>query len=342
MTSRERSLMWRQLALMLGQGVPILRAFDALMRQESLKPVFDPLARAVSGGQRLSVAMKSQSGTFPILDRSMVAVGENSGSLILCMERLADWLERDATMRQNTLKALTYPLFVLGVACVLVLLLIGTVIPAFRNVLTELNVPLPLPTRLILSLSGLLSQGWPFVLGLAALAWGGWVLREYARTDGGQRQLFKLAGSVPVAGRLLTGAALARYTDVLGLLLEAGTDLLSTLKLAAEASGNPYLREDAPHLVEAIRHGDTLSEYLGQHHELYTRQLAQLVRSGEESDRLLSFLRVAARTLALEVELLTAMLTALMEPILITFVAGVVGAIVLSVLLPIYGSLRAL
>jgi len=334
--------MWRQLGLMLGQGVPILRALDALMRQESLKPVLEPLAKALSGGQRLSVAMKSQSGVFPLLDRSMVGVGENSGSLIACMDRLADWLERDATLRQNTLKALTYPLFVLGVAFGLVLLLIGTVIPAFRNVLLELNVPLPLPTRLVLGLAGLLERGWPFLLGLAGLAWAAWVLREYARTEGGQRQLFTLACSIPLVGRLIRGASLARYTDVLGMLLEAGTDLLATLKLAAEASGNPYLREDAPHLVEAIRHGDALSEYLREHSELYTKQLAQLVRSGEESDRLLGFLRVAARTLALEVELLTTMLTALLEPILITVVAFLVGGIVLSVLLPIYGSLRAL
>lgn len=334
--------MWRQLALMIGQGVPILAALDALQRQDALKPIMEPLARAIAGGQRMSVAMRSQSAHFPLLDRAMVGVGENSGSLVACMDRLASWLERDADLRQNTMKALTYPMFVLGVAFVLVLLLVGLVIPAFRNVLTELNVPLPIPTRIVLGASSLLSAGWPVVLGLIALGWGAWVLREYARTEGGQRQLFRLLSSVPLAGRLVTGAALARYTDVIGLLLEAGTDLLSTLKLAAEASGNPYLREDAPHIVEAVRHGATLSDYLREHEDLYTRQLAQLVRSGEESDRMLGFLHVAARTLTLETEFLTATLMALMEPILITLVAAAVGGIVLSVLLPIYGSLRML
>lgn len=333
---------FRQLALLLQQGVHILAALECLQAQApegALRTATYDLIKGLTEGQRLSVAFKRQGKIFPPVVAVLMEVSERTGSLVVVLHRLADSLERDLQVRGKTLQALTYPLVVLGVTGLLLIILLRVVVPSFRSILLEMHCPLPALTQWILGASHLLGDPLGLLACLVVLGGTFWTLRSYAKTPTGRKQIFQGVSRLPLAGRLLACDCMVRYCDVLGLTTEAGVDPRMAHRLAAAASLNPILAEDALPLCEAMRDGELASEYMHSQPDIYPRTLVVLLRSAEESGLQVRFLAVARQHYQLELEALRQALLAALEPILLVLVALVVGAVVLALLLPLQASL---
>lgn len=340
---RQLGQFFKQLALLLRQGVPLLSALDVLQahlsEQQPLREVVADVSRLLYQGQTLSFCLKQHPQTFPALAVALVSVGEKTGSLVSVLDRLGDWLERDAELRQRIAATLTYPLFVLGTVFVLLILMLWGVVPSLAAILKELDAPTPWPTALLLGVSGFLQHPAGLVAALGTLAASVWTVQQYLETPPGWRQFFYFARRLPLLGKLLEVETLVRYCDVLACALECGLDAVTAYRMGAEVSGNPLLMDDSASLVEAIRDGEMAGEYMAAYPDIYPGALVNLVRSGEDSGLLVRFMRVARDTFQLEVEMARSLLLATLEPLLITGVATSVGTLVLALLLPLQASL---
>ena len=333
---------FRQLSLLLQQGVDILAALECLLAQQGEGPLREAtgfIIQRLTQGDRLSVAFKRLPALFPSVVPALVEVAERTGALVTILQRLSDSLERDQQVRRKTFQALTYPLIVLVVTAVLVALLLGVVVPSFRAILQDMHCPLPLLTQTILSASRLLGHPLGMLATFASLGASVWLVRSYALTPTGWKQIFAASSSLPIVGRLLQADSMTRYCDVLGLTLEAGLDPRQAYRLAAQASLNPFLMDDSPALCEALRDGETASEYMLAQPEIYPRTLVLLLRTAEESGLLVRFLAVARQHYQLDLESTREMFLAALEPLLLALVALVVGTVVLALLLPLQASL---
>lgn len=346
MNARLRAQWFQQLALMVRQGIPLLRAMEILAEQHDPNRPEGRLLREiclkVSQGNRLSDTLAGQPSSFPLIAVALVRVGESGGGLVNVLEKIGSWLERERMMRQRLLSALLYPLFVLLVVFLLVILVLWGVVPSLAAILEELEAPIPWPTALLLQASDSLHHP------LGALAWACglvgilWMMQQYPRTPSGWRQLFSWGKGLPVLGTLIETDTLARYCDALHCCLSSGLDAVSAYRLAADVSGNPLLMDESAVLIEAIRDGETAAEAMTSVPEVYPSQLVYLIRTGEESGLLQRFLQVARDTFYLQVEACRASFLAALEPILMVCVSTLVGGLVLALLLPIQASLTRL
>lgn len=333
----------RQLALLFRSGVGIVPSLDALSHQEDAnfgEAVLD-LATQVEQGITLSHAMSR----FPLLfDRvflAMVRVGEDTGGLSPALDRTADWLERAGQTRRRVVSSLMYPAFVLLSAALITLGLFVTVMPGLFEVFEGRNLELPLITRAVLWLTAAAQNPGVHlaVLGLVGLAVAG--LRDYGRTEEGRIRLYSLALRIPLVGPILHLTGLSRYCSAIAMLNGAGLNLLQVMPLAAQASANPMIEEDAATLIEDLTQGEPLSAHLAERPDCYPSILVGLVRVGEESGHLGQMVGHFERLLEQELEGRLEALTAALEPLLVTLVAGAVATVVLSIFLPLYGMLAS-
>lgn len=335
----------RQLASMLGSGVPLVSALSVLSEQSD-SPVFGKvlldITRMVNSGMTFSVALHENSHIFSRVYVVMVRIGEQTGQLEDMLERLGDWLERDEQLRQRVLKALTYPSFVCGLAILMTLGLFYTVVPSFLNIFEEMHVELPLITRVVKAIADGIRNpaSWFLTLSLALIGWQ-WTLQALRR-PGAWCRPYRLLLRLPVVGNLLRYSTLARLTTTFGVLLQSGVDLAKAIHLSTLASANPLWQADLPNLEASIREGKCLSEYLESRPDLYPSTLTQMILAGEESARLDEMVARAAGYFEVEMGFQIDALSSLIEPLLLAGVSVVVGSVVVSLFLPLYGFLGKL
>jgi len=335
----------RQLAAMLSNGVPLIRALETLTTQTEYPHfglVIEQVAQEVHDGSTLSRAASLHPRVFSSVWVHMVEVGEHTGGLDQSLEMIADWLEREESVRRRVVSALTYPLSVMLVSLALSVLLFTTVLPTFAGIFREMNVALPAITRLVMGLTWLLCQPWAWLLAvlLGLAAWQTW--SAIWRSPRQSRLVFSLLLQVPGVGRLLYHGAQTRYCSAGHALLSCGTDLLRTLRLAGQASSSPVLEHDSKRVVKAIQQGLTLSAAMLETPQLYSTTLIQMVRAGEEASLLPEMLQRVAHFHDLELDASIELLSATLEPVLLMGVSAVVGTIVLSIYLPMYSTLMNL
>lgn len=343
---RQQAQFFQQLSLLLREGVPLVRALEVMLEQlppnSRLKAALPPMLREIMAGQTFSGALKRRAPLFPPICAAVVAVGERTGGLVACLTRLGQWLEREDDFHRRTWQALTYPLLVVSVALVLACVLLVTVVPSFATILYELQAPLPWNTVLLLRCSEFLRKPLGAATALLLLAAAAWTLRRYLATPTGKRQAFEVCRRLPIAGPMIELDCFARYCESLSMMLEAGLGAEAAYRLAAQVCSHPLVQEDCEALVESLRDGESVGEYMASMPELYPSSVCQLLRTGEETGLVNRFLQVAASSLELELISLRGLLLASLEPLLMLFVAGLVGGIVLSLLLPLQTTLSSL
>ena len=325
-----------QLADLLGGGLPLLNALTLLAKQTehpSLRQVVHALAESVRDGQPLSDALAQYPDVFPPLYRSMVRAGEIGGGLEQSLGRLAELGEHEAELKSRVVSAAAYPLFVLSMALVITVFLIAYVIPKLSLVMLDTDQVLPLPTRLLLGLSHVLTTGWwAILLVLAAL---GWLGRRWYASAAGRAVVDRALIRIPAVGLLIRKLETARFTRTLGVMVGQGVPILQALDVVATNLMNATLRAAVLHVQEAVREGSGLATALsatGQFPEF----VGNMVAVGEESGTIDAALLKVAATYEREVDRLLRMLTTILEPVLLLLVGGVVMFIVLSMLLPIF------
>jgi len=328
-------LLTRQLATLVGAGVPVMAALQSLSAQvddPESRRVLVEVQEAVRSGMTLARAVESHPGTFPELYASMVRAGEESGTLPLSLSRLADHLEEQSRTVNRVRSALTYPLLMASVAALVVIFLLSFVVPKIVGVFSHLGRALPLPTRALIAVSNVLAAGWwVLLLVLGALVVAG---RRYLATDRGKRARDAFLLRLPILGRIVHLSALSRFSRTLSTMAAGGIPIDRALRIVAPVVGNAVIAEHIEAAAARVVEGASLSEAL-RHHAEIPPALIQMVAVGEESGKLDYLLEKMGEAIDGEVEARLSRALSLMEPVIILMMGTVVAFIVISILLPL-------
>ncbi len=339
---KEITAFTREMSALLGAAIPIPQALDGLGEEEenpALKEVVLKIADSVRRGAALSSALGEHPRLFSKLYVSMVRVGEEAGALQKVMGDLANLLEHEDEVRGEVLAAVAYPIFVLGFGAVTVTILLTVVLPRLFGMLQEMLSVLPLPTLILLRVSGFLHQYWPWLLvGLAGALAG---LRWYVRTPHGAEMLDRTKLNLPVVGSVFRAAALSRFARTLGTLAKSGVSLLPALKIVENSIGNRVLAQQLARVAEETRGGDSLATPLRKL-ALFPRTMVQMIDVGEESGKLDEMLLRVAEIEERHMRAHTKTLISLLAPVLILVVGALVGFMVIALLLPIFRMSQAI
>ncbi len=335
-SATDLALITRQLATLVGSGLPLEEALGAVAQQAErarLSGLLLAVRTRVLEGHTLATALGDFPQVFPELYRATVAAGEQSGHLDVVFERLADYTEARQQMRQKVGLALFYPLLLTGVAILIVAGLLTYVVPQVVQVFGSLNQQLPALTRGLIALSDFLRQyGWLMLLALAAGA-AGWA---YAlRRVGFRRRVHRVLLRLPLLARLIRGTNTARFARTFSILMASGVPVLEALRISSQVLGNLPMREAVEQAAVRVKEGASLHKAVSAS-GFFPPMTVQLIASGEASGRLESMLERAAVQQERETETLIAALLGIFEPMLILVMGGVVLVIVLAILLPIF------
>ncbi len=329
----EIAMSTRQLATLVGAGVPLVESLGALVEQtehRALKGVFAQVRDKVNEGATLADALKS-TGRFDNLYVSMVSAGEASGALDAVLARVADYLEDQVRLNSRVMSILTYPLFMLAFAAVVVGVMVTFVLPQITELLISQNLDLPWYTSAVIGFSDFLRGFWWLIL----IAGGGLVAlyRAVGRTETGRSLLDRFWLRVPVIGRVIRYLAIARFTRTLGSLLASSVNIVQALNIARHVANNSVFEKAADAARDGILEGAPLATPLRQCGE-FPPLVTTMVEVGERSGDLEGMLIKVADTYEEQVETSVSRLTSLLEPILILVMVGIVGIIIMAVLMP--------
>lgn len=334
-SSTELSVWTRQMAGLVGAGLPLERALTALV-DESEDPrqreLVAHLRSEVNGGSPFARALGSAPREFDDVYRAVVAAGEQSGALGIVLEKLADDLEERQSLKGKLIGATLYPAIVSLIAVLIVIFLVTYVVPQVASVFASSKRTLPLLTIAMLAVSAFVRHwGWLVLLTAAAAGTG----FAYALRNEAVRERFDaLWLGVPLVGRLARGYNAARFAGTLAMLASAGVPILKALQAAAETLGNRAMRADAMAALVQVREGAPLANALGAKRR-FPGLLPMFARLGEQTGTLPQMLQRAATQLSAEVQRRAMALATVLEPLLIVAMGAVVLLIVLAVLLPI-------
>ena len=325
----------RQLATLVKAGMPLLRSLRTVSDQLDpgpLRQVFSTVAVDVESGVKLSEALSSHPRWFPPFYVNMVRAGEVGGLLDDILKRLAELLEKQARLRERVKSALMYPAFVMVAAVGILAVLMAFVVPTFLGMFTELGSALPLPTRILVTVCTAVRTGWWMVL--LALIGGGVGLRTLLQTPAGRRLVDRMVLMAPVAGSLVERLLIARFARTFGTLITSGVPILTALETVRATVTNSVIDDALQEVERSLKVGESLArpmELSGVFPPLVTRMVAL----GEETGQLDRMLMQVADSYEEEVDVQLAGLAQLLEPMLIVFVGGVVGFIVIAMFLPL-------
>ncbi|MBL8316645.1 MAG: type II secretion system inner membrane protein GspF [Rubrivivax sp.] len=330
-----RAVWTRQLAGLVGSGLPLERALTALADEaesERQRELVAHLKSEVNAGSSFARALGTAPQEFDEIYRAVVAAGEQSGALGAVLERLADDLEQRQALRAKVLGAMLYPAIVSLVAVIIVTVLVTWVVPQIANVFTSSKRALPFLTVAMLGISAFVRQwGWAVLLLLAA---GSTALGLARRNEGFRQRTDAALLRLPLLGRLIRGYNAARFGGTLAMLAGAGVPILKALQAAAETLGNRAMRLDALDALVQVREGAPLASALAGK-KRFPGLLAMFARLGEQTGQLPRMLDRAAAQLSGEVQRRAMGAATILEPLLIVGMGLVVVVIMLAVLLPI-------
>jgi len=331
----ELVLFTRQLATMVAAGLALLEAIDVLGQQADtpgLRTTCEKLSSELRAGSDLSSAMEACPRAFSGLYVSMVRAGEASGQMDVILERLADYQEASQALQREIRSAMTYPIISLVLVLGITAFLMLGVVPTFRQVFDGLGSELPALTAFVLDTSAFMKTYWLPLLGV--MVGGAFGLALFLKTETGGTLFDRLALSVPVFGPLVRKIALARFSRTFATLIRSGVPIMGTLEIVADTSGNRIVARAVQASKESVRNGQLLSEPLSQS-KVFPPMVVRMIAIGERTGALEALLEKIAEFYDAQVKAAIKSLTSLIEPILISFMGVIVGAVVLSVFLPI-------
>lgn len=326
----------RQMYTLLKAGVPIMRALSGL-QESSGNPTFKEVLRGVrenlDSGRPLSVAMQRQEGVFSPFYIAMVYVGETTGQLEGIFLRMFNHLEFQEAMRNQVKSALRYPIFVIAAMAVAIIIINLFVIPEFAKVYKGFNAELPTITKLLIGFSNFMVASWPFLL--AGLIGAVFVFRNYTRTKQGKFAWDRFKLRIPIAGKIVLKATLARFSRSFSLATRSGVPVMQGLSLVAQTVDNAFIAEKIEKMREGVERGESVLR-TAMHAEIFTPVVMQMVMVGEESGALDDMMEEVAEMYQREVEYELKTLGSQIEPILIVCLGILVLILALGVFLPIW------
>jgi type IV pilus assembly protein PilC len=333
---KDLTIFCRQFHAMMKSGVSVVKSLDLLYQQTSdkkLKEVIFRIYESVQRGDLLSESMKKQEGVFPELMIAMVDTGEASGTLDQILGKLADNFDKDLKVRRKIQTAMIYPIVLSILMVVVVFGLVTFILPMFTSMFESSGVELPAPTRMLIGLSEFIRSSWFFLLfGIIAAVVA---FRVWSGSEKGRLQWDHLKLQMPVVKKSLAMIYSSRLTRTLSTLVNAGLPLLNSLDIAGRVIGNSFVAKAMQQTKDDVRSGVSLSQALRKT-GVFPVMVHSMIGIGEESGTLDSMMETTADYFDNESEKAMAQMVALMEPALIIVMAGVVGFIVISIILPIF------
>lgn len=335
-SASEVSVLTRQLSTLLAAGLPLVDSLAALGEQverTAVKRVVSSVRERIREGRAFADALAEHPAVFSPLYVNMVRVGEASGTLDRVLLSLAEFLERQARLRNAVTAALMYPLLMLAVSVVILTFLVAFVVPKVTVVFADLRQALPWPTVVLIAISDALRAGWWLIA--ATLAVGSVAAARYLRTPHGRRRADAWSLRLPVAGRLVRMVALSRFTSTLSTLLAGGIGLLTALEIVKHVVRNVVIAEAIESARERIRQGQSIAEPL-RRSGVFPPLVTHMIAVGELSGELETMLKKVSESYDHEVETTVGTMTALLSPVMILVMGGIILFIVLAILLPIF------
>jgi type II secretory pathway component PulF len=324
-----------QLSTALKAGLPILKAIEIIAAQQqkpAMKKILDELASAVRSGESLSDAMAKHPHAFNDLYVSMVRVGETGGILEKTMEQLTGLLAREDKIKSNMKNAAAYPIFVLGIGVPCVLVMITAILPKIIDTIGGGVTALPLPTKMLLGLSGFLAKfGWALLL---AMAVGGYFFVKWKNTKAGRVQWDSFVLRIPLLGTVMRAIAVGRFARTLGALSASGITILEALAVVRGTLGNEMLSVEIDKVAEKVKVGQCLADPLSES-GLFPPLLIQIVSIGEQTGRFDELLLNAADTFDEQADSAITRFMAIFPSLLIVSLAVLIGFVIIATLLPV-------
>ena len=335
---REVAVVTRQLATMVDSGLSVVRSLGILASQVE-NPAFARILGEVrldlEHGSSLSAACAKHPKAFSELFCTLVQAGEVGGNLDEVLGSLADTIEKQAQLNRTIRSAMPYPTVVLSVMVIIFTAMIVFIVPVFQNLFASLGGKLPLPTRILITISKIMTSIWIVVI-IAVVIGAVIGLRKWIATEDGRRRWDRWMLKPPVFGPLFHKVALARVTGTLSSLISSGVPILESLDICAETAGNVTVGDVLREAKNGVREGRPLADPLREHEDVIPTLVVQMVEVGEQTGALDGMLKKVGEFYDQEVEVTVNNLTALLEPLL-TVVMGIgVGAMVISLYLPMF------
>lgn len=332
----------RQASTMLTAGVPIIQTLQTLILQvqkQGMKQLLTDVQHSVEGGDSLSVALAKHTNVFSPFFMGVVRTGEASGRLAESLASIADYLEQDYTFRRKVLAAMLYPALILMTMVIVTFVIFVFVLPQLVQLFADANIPLPLPTRIILAVVTFVQNYWFYLLVFGVVL--GFVIRSYLKTREGRFLLSTLVLRLPLISTLFQKVYLARLTSMLHTLFESDVSIIESLELAEQAIGNAVYQRILSDTIKVVKDGGAISSAWTSE-PFIPPLLTTMVGIGERSGQVDHAMGEAQRFFKRDVDDILSIITVLLEPIVIILLGIGVAIIVASVFLPIYNLVQTI
>jgi len=335
--AKELAVFTRQFSVMIDAGLPLVQCLEILASQQENKTfqkVLTGTRSAVEGGSTLSAAMKQYPKVFDALYSNMVEEGETGGILDTILQRLSTYIEKNVKLQRAVKSAMVYPIGVLTIASGVIILLLWKVVPVFATLFAGMGVDLPLPTKIVIAASHFVGSifGLLIVVGAVAIIIG---LKVWHGTPQGRLAIDTVILKLPVLGILMRKIAVGRFTRTLGTLIASGVPILEGLDITAKTSGNAVVERALNRVRKSLEEGKSLTEPLKES-EVFPGMVTQMIAVGEQTGAMDAMLQKIADFYEEEVDAAVKDLLTALEPIMIVFLGGVVGGVVISMYLPLF------
>lgn len=324
----------RQLATLLQAGVPMVDALNAMIEQidnQNLKRIFSEVKGDVNEGLALADAFGKHK-CFSNIYVNMVRAGESSGALEVVLERLSEFLEGQAQLKNRVMGAILYPAVMMIIGCIVMVVMLTSVVPRIAQVFIHAKIQLPLMTRMLIGLSGFLSNFWWLVL--IGLGFSIFFALRFVKTPKGRFLWDSFKLNAPVIGPIARMISVARFSRTLSTLLASSVPLLNSLQIVRNVLNNSILEKTIDDVRDAVREGEDIATPL-KRSGCFPPMVTHMIAIGEKSGQLEQMLTRVAISYEQQVQIRVGMLTSLLEPVMIVIMGGSVGFIVFAILTPI-------
>ncbi|MDY6878655.1 MAG: type II secretion system F family protein [Desulfatiglans sp.] len=332
----------RQFSTMIDAGLPLVQGLTILADQtenKTFRNILRQVTKDVEGGSSLADALKKHPKVFDSLFVNLIAAGEVGGILDTILQRLSAYIEKAEKLKARIKGAMTYPLVVVSIAIIVIAVILVFVIPVFQEMFSSMGAGLPVPTQIVVNMSNFIKGNIIYIV--IALFLMGFLFKLYRNSDRGRKQTDAIALKLPVFGPLLKKVAVARFTRTLGTMISSGVPILDALTVVAKTSGNVVLEDVIYEVRGSIAEGQTIAEPLAET-EIFPAMVVQMISVGEATGALDSMLEKIAEFYEDEVDVAVDALTSMLEPLLMVFLGGSIGGLVVAMYLPIFKMAAAL
>ncbi|MDQ3625535.1 MAG: type II secretion system F family protein [Verrucomicrobiota bacterium] len=334
----------RQLATLIDAGLPLLRALTVLAKQERdkvLQKTISNLSDAVQSGSTFSEGLAQHPKIFNDLYVNMVRAGELGGVLELVLSRLAEFQEKAQKIKNKVVAAMVYPIIVMFLAVAIMGFLLVFIVPRFEAIFQDMlgDKPLPAITLFVIGASNAVKNNWPMIIGAVVLAFIG--VKLLGRTPAGRMGIDRVKLRTPLFGDLLRKTAISRFSRTLGTLVTSGVPILQALNITRETAGNTVIAGAITQVHDSVKEGESIVQPL-EASGAFPPMVISMIDVGEETGQLPEMLLKIAEVYDDEVDNSVAGLTSMLEPIMIVFLAVVVGTIVIALFMPLISIISGL